>query len=94
MNKQPQKLSSDALELAAKRGVARALDARKAAGVELSDADVQNVSGGALAAKYIINGGRPLPFENVAINAAVNPAVNPAAGLGGLAGQLGGQLAF
>jgi hypothetical protein len=68
--------------------VARAVEARKAAGVELSDAESRDVSGGGLTllADPWIRGYPPM--VNMAVNAAINPAVNatlPAATLGAVA---------
>ena len=47
-SKRAQKVANDALVQAALSGVARAIAARQAAGVELSAGDVAQVSGGAL----------------------------------------------
>lgn len=57
--KKPQRLAVEQIADAAQRGVARALEARKAAGVELSSDDVQQVSGGALPINIIRAGGIP-----------------------------------
>ena len=75
--KKAERISADMLSQAASIGVARAVEARKAAGVELSDAESRDVSGGAtlLADPWI----RGYPaIVNMAANAAINPAVNPA----------------
>ena len=44
--RKPERISADMLGEAASIGVARAIEARKVAGVELSDAEVRDVSGG------------------------------------------------
>jgi len=46
--KQPKRVMAQAIEQAALNGVARAIESRKAAGVELSAGDVDQVSGGAM----------------------------------------------
>jgi hypothetical protein len=76
-SKRAQKVSNDALVQAALSGVARAIAARQAAGIELSAGDVAQVSGGAFITDLIRAGGiPPLPFL-AAVNPATNPATNP-----------------
>jgi hypothetical protein len=86
--KKAERISADMLSQAASLGVARAVEARKAAGVELSRAEVGDVSGGGLTllADPWIRGYPPM--VNMATAAAINPAVNPvlpAAALGAVA---------
>jgi hypothetical protein len=68
----PERVSAEGLAQAAARGVERAMEARRVAGVELSAADVNDVSGG-----FLLIRGIP-PMVNLAANIATNPAVNPA----------------
>jgi hypothetical protein len=86
----PERLTAEGLAQAAARGVERAMEARRAAGVELSGADINEVSGGAagnLAAALIYIRGIPAPepyLNSIVANPAVNPAGNvalPTAGL-------------
>jgi hypothetical protein len=77
-SKRAQKVANDALEQAAQSGVARAIAARQAAGVELTAGDVAQVSGGAFAIDFTRAGGIP-PF---ALVAASNPTINPATTIG------------
>ena len=72
-SKRAQKVGNDALAQAAQSGVARAIAARQAAGVELSAADVAQVSGGALVVPGIRAGGIP----PLALLAATNPTTSP-----------------
>jgi hypothetical protein len=73
----PERLTADGLAQAAACGVTRAIEARRMAGVALSDADVKEVSGGLTLNPILIRGIPPL----VNLSAALNPAVNPAAGV-------------
>jgi len=57
--KQPKKVMARAIEQAALEGVARAIESRKAAGVELCAGDVDQVSGGAML-NWQIAGGYPI----------------------------------
>ena len=86
-SKKAERISAAMLSQAASVGVARAVEARKAAGVELSDAESHDVSGGlTLLANPWIRGYPPM--VNMAVNAAINPAVNvalPAAAIGAAA---------
>jgi hypothetical protein len=74
----PERVSADGLARAAARGVERAIEARRGAGVELSPADVNDVSGG-----FLLIRGIP-PMVDLAANIATNPAVNPALPAGAL----------
>lgn len=79
--KKPERISAQMLAQAASIGVARAVEARKAAGVELSDAESRDVSGGlTLVCDPWIRG---FPVFSVA-NQAANPVL-PAAVAGGVA---------
>ena len=81
-SKRAQKVANDALEQAAQSGVARAIAARQAAGVELIAGDVAQVSGGAFMTDFIRAGGiPPMPFL-AAVNPATNPELPGAQGLG------------
>jgi len=73
--KKPLRVSADAVAQVAERAVARAIDARREAGVELSAADVDEVSGGLLPKIIIAGGITPGP---------VYPPVVPTPGLGGV----------
>ncbi|HYL17421.1 MAG TPA: hypothetical protein VEV20_01980 [Burkholderiales bacterium] len=57
--KQPKRLTAQAIEQATLDGVARAIESRKAAGVELSAGDVDQISGGAML-NWQIAGGYPI----------------------------------
>jgi hypothetical protein len=59
--KKPLRVSADAVAQAAQRGVARAIEARREAGVELSADDVNEVSGGILPKLIIAGGITPFP---------------------------------
>lgn len=72
----PERVSAEGLAQAAARGVERAIEARRAAGVELSGNDINAVSGGATLLSNILIRGIP-PMVNLAANIATNPAVNP-----------------
>jgi hypothetical protein len=86
-SKRAQKVSNDALEQAAQSGVARAIAARQAAGVELTAADVGQVSGGLF--PIIRQGGIPVdPW--LAGGPAVNPVLPTVQGLGAGAGAVQG----
>jgi hypothetical protein len=75
--KKAERISAEMLSQAASIGVARAVEARKAAGVELSDAESRDVSGGlTLLADPWIRGYPPM--VSLAATAAINPVVNPA----------------
>jgi hypothetical protein len=74
-SKRAQKIAGNALEQAARSGVARALAARENAGVDLTAGDLAQVSGGGFAVQGIRAGGIP---ALMAINPAANPAINPA----------------
>ena len=85
--KRAHKVSNDALEQAAQSGVARAIAARQAAGVELTAADVGQVSGGLF--PIIRQGG--IPVDPWLVSGPVTNAVQPAVqGLGAAAGAVQG----
>jgi len=85
-SKRAQKVSNDALEQAAQSGVARAIAARQAAGIELTGADVNQVSGGFFP---IRQGG--IPVDPWLVSGPVTNAVQPAVqGLGAAAGAVQG----
>jgi len=87
----PERISAEGLAHAAARGVERAVEARRAAGVELSSADINEVSGGAgtLAAALLYIRGIPAP-EPFVNSIVANPAVNPVATLPAAAGLTAG----
>lgn len=85
-SKRAQKVSNDALEQAAQSGVARAIAARQAAGVELTAADVNQVSGGLLLPPGITTGRIPVNPWLVGGSPATNPVLP---GVQGLAGGIG-----
>jgi len=60
VSNKPERISPDALAQAAARGVERAVEARRAAGVELSSAEVNEVSGGFLPNPILIRGIPPV----------------------------------
>jgi hypothetical protein len=98
-SKRAQRVNSDALEQAAQSGVARAIAARKAAGVELTGTDVSKVSGGF--GTFLINGGElaslvnQQPQANVSVSAIQTlgsaQGLAGAQGLGAAAGAVGAQ---
>jgi hypothetical protein len=67
--RQPKRLLSEILRQATQAGLARAIDARKAAGLELSAGDLDPVAGGL---PLIIKCG-PLPVDGLANNPVLNP---------------------
>ena len=75
--KRAQTLAGDALEQAAQSGVARALASRQAAGVELTGADIDRVSGGLGLSEFMRAGGRPLDLGLVT-SPVIDPATSPA----------------
>jgi hypothetical protein len=79
--KKPERISADMLNQAASIGVARAVEARKAAGIELSDAEMRDVSGGLYCYPPIIRGYPPVVYL---ANQAAN-AVLPAGAVGAVA---------
>jgi hypothetical protein len=79
--KQPKRLMAQAIEQAALNGVARAIESRKAAGVELCASDVDQVSGGALI-NWQIAGGDLLGV----LKAVQTPVANPVAQGANIAG--------
>jgi hypothetical protein len=79
--KQPKRLMAQAIEQAAQNGVARAIESRKAAGVELSAGDVDQVSGGAML-NWQIAGGDLLGV----LRAVQTPVANPVAQGANIAG--------
>jgi hypothetical protein len=74
VSKKPEKISAAMLGDAVSLGVARAVAARAAACVELSDAEVSAVSGGIILPPPILIRGYP-PVVNVAALAATAVAV-------------------
>jgi hypothetical protein len=70
--KKPERISAEMLNQAASIGVARAVEARKAAGIELSDAESRDVSGGLYCYPPIIRGIPPMVNLAVAAGAAVS----------------------
>jgi hypothetical protein len=70
--KRAQTLAGDALEQAAQIGVARAMASRRAAGVELTGTDIDQVSGGLEMSPAIRCGGRAVDAGLV-----TGPATNP-----------------
>jgi hypothetical protein len=90
-SKRAQRLNQDALEHAVETGVARAIAARKVAGVELTANDIDNVSGGLLFGP-IINGGRLADlglFTTQPQTNVLSPAAQQLGGLQGIAGGAG-----
>jgi hypothetical protein len=73
--KKPVRVHVDALVQAAHDGVTRAIEARREAGVELSGAEVNEVSGALLPRTIIAGGITPFP---------VYPPVMPGQGFGGI----------
>ena len=69
------RISADGLAQAAAEDVKHALEARRMTGVELSEADVKEVSGGLTFNPILIRGIPPI----IDLAAALTPAVNPAA---------------
>ena len=76
----PERIAAVGLAQAAVRGVERAVEARRLAGVELSGADINEVSGGTVLVNPILIRGIP-PMVNLAANLATSPVVSPAANL-------------
>jgi hypothetical protein len=85
--KRAQTLAGDALEQAVQSGVARAMASRQAAGVEMSGADIDRVSGGLALSEFMRAGGRPIDLGLVT-GPELNPATNPALPAGQIAGAL------
>ena len=74
-SKRAASLAIEAVAVAAEAGVQRALASRERAGVELSAADVEQVSGGLLS-NIIRAGGIPInPYITTAVTNPVLPAV-------------------
>ena len=84
-SKRAQTVANGALEQAAQSGVARAIAARKAAGVELTGADIEQVSGG-LGAPLIINGSRPFDLGLVTAQPDTNITLPAVQSLGAVQG--------
>ena len=78
--KQPKRVMVQAIEQAALNGVARAIESRKAAGVELSAGDVDQVSGGAMLNWQIAGGDLlgVLKAVQTPVATVSQPAVNAA----------------
>jgi hypothetical protein len=76
--KKPEAISADMLVQAASHGVTRAVEARKAAGVELSDCEAREVSGGSF---LFIRGIPPAAMTNL-VGAPVNPGAVVGTGAG------------
>ncbi|WKJ88863.1 hypothetical protein QZJ86_12610 [Methylomonas montana] len=80
------RISSEELSAFAQQGIRRAMEAREAAGVELSQEQLDQVSGGAslsqLLSVGVIAGG---PWWLDQFNGFDTGVTNPAAGVGGLA---------
>ena len=73
-----ERISAEGLAQAAAQGVKRALEARRVAGVELTEADVKEVSGGLTLNPILIRGIPPIIDLAAALTPAINPATNVA----------------
>ena len=80
--KRAQTLAGDALEQAAQSGVARAMASRQAAGVDLTGAQIDQVSGGLVISPAMRCGGFPID-PGLANGPASNPVL-PAVQIGAL----------
>jgi len=74
MSSKTMRITTDELTTVADEGVARALDARKAAGVELSPEELAQVSGGVVMVKPAIGiiNGRMIDLAKSVTNIAAN----------------------